>query len=385
MKKLNFILNLFIAVLLLVACKKSDTPDSPDEGNQPPTTQADIASIDQAVQSFMTTYAIPGVSIAITKNEKLVYAKSYGKMSSSDNTPVTNSSLYRIASVSKPITSVGIMKLLEAGKLTMDSKVFGPGSILGADFPSAPAGVNDITVRHLLHHTVGVWGNDGNDPMFKQPTLNHTQLINWTLANYPATSGRGTYRYSNFGYSLLGRIIEKLSGKSYEQFIKDEVLKPSGITDMSIGGSTLADRKQGEVIYTGQGGFSPYAYNVPRMDAHGGWIASATDLARFMVRVDGFSAKPDILKAATINTMVTPSVPSSYYASGWGVNSANHWWHTGGIPGTATEIIRSAGGINLVILCNSRSNSSSFNNALDGLLWPFALNSATPWQDIDQF
>src|SRR5690606_28034498 len=170
-----------------------------------------------------------------TKAGKLVYAKSYGKMSNTDNTPVTNSNLYRIASVSKPITSVGIMKMIEMNLLTMDSKVFGPGSILGEDY-TTPAGMHDITVRHLLHHTVGSWGNDGNDPMFQHPTYSHSQLIEWTIANYPATAGRGTYKYSNFGYCLLGRIIEKLTGKTYEQFIKDEVLAPSGISNMKLGG-----------------------------------------------------------------------------------------------------------------------------------------------------
>jgi CubicO group peptidase (beta-lactamase class C family) len=306
-------------------------------------------------------------------------------MSSSDNTAITNASLFRIASISKPVTAVGIMKLLEANKLTLDSKVFGPSGILGSDFPTAPVGVHDITVRHLLHHTVGAWGNDGNDPMFKQPAFNHSQLIKWTLENYPATSGRGTYRYSNFGYCILGRIIEKLSGKSYEQFIKDEVLTPCGITNMKIGGSTLAERKPGEVIYNAQSGQNAYIYNVPRMDSHGGWIASATDLARFMIRVDGFTSKPDILQPATITAMVTPSVPSSNYACGWGVNSANHWWHTGGLPGTATEFIRSSGGFNWVILCNSRSTNANFDGALDGLLWSVIQNANTPWQDIDQF
>ncbi|HEX2534893.1 MAG TPA: serine hydrolase domain-containing protein [Chitinophagaceae bacterium] len=377
---------MFLLLLLLpfvFSCQKK-TED--DDATPPPSdTQKDIAAIDNAVQSFMATYSIPGVSIAVTRQGKLVYAKSYGQMSASDNAPVTNASLFRIASVSKPVTAVGIMKLLESGKLTMDSKVFGPGSILGGDFPAAPAAVHDITVRHLLHHTVGVWGNDGTDPMFKQPGMNHSQLINWTLANYPATSGRGTYRYSNFGYTLLGRVIEKVSGKTYEQFIRDEVLTPSGITRMTIGGNTLADRKPGEVVYTGQGGFNPYAYNIARMDAHGGWIASATDLARFLVRVDGFPSKPDILQPATINTMVTPSVPSSQYASGWSVSTANHWWHTGGLPGTATEVIRSAKGFNWVVLCNSRSLNTSFNGALDNLLWPFINSPSTPWQDIDQF
>lgn len=374
---------LLLGALHLGGCKKDN---SDDERQPPPSGQKNIETIDNAVKNFMQKYSIPGVSIAVTRDDKLVYVKSYGKMSESDNTAISNNNLFRIASVSKPITGVGIMKLLEASKLTLDSKVFGAGSILGNDYPSGKlAQVSDLTVRHLLHHTSNLWPNDGNDPMFKQPAFNHQQLINWTLDNYNGVSTRGIYRYSNFGYCLLGRIIEKLSGKSYEQFIKDEVLKPCGINAMQIGGNKLADRKTNEVIYTGQGGFDPYAYNVNRMDAHGGWIASATDLARFLVHVNGFNGKADILKPATITTMVTRSVPSSNYAGGWGVNNAGHWWHTGSIPGTAAEIVRAANGFGWVILCNSRSASGSFDSDLDGLMWPFVTNNSTPWQDIDQF
>lgn len=381
------------AIIMLSSCKKSGGSDDDDGGGggggfppPPPSGQKDIAAVDDAVKNFMLKYKIPGVSVAVTKDDKLVYVKSYGQMSEADNTPITNNSLFRIASVSKPITGVGIMKLLEANKLTLDSKVFGTGGILGNDYPSSKLGdVSDLTVRHLLHHTSNVWPNDGNDPMFQQPQMNHAQLIKWTLDNKNGKATRGYYLYSNFGYCLLGRIIEKLSGKSYEQFIKDEVLKPSGITNMQMGGNTLADRKTNEVIYTGQGGFNPYSFNLSRMDSHGGWLASATDLAKFIVRVDGFPGKPDILKPETIQTMITRSVPSSNYASGWGVNSANHWWHTGSLPGTAAQIIRAANGISWVILCNSRSIDNSFDGALDGLLWPFATTSSYVWQDIDQF
>lgn len=381
MQKIFFSLAILV-LCVTTSCSKSKGTDVPAPG----TTQKDITAIDNAVKSFMATYNIPGTSIAITKDDKLVYVKSYGQISATDNTPINNNNLFRIASVSKPITAVGIMKMLEANKLTLDSKVFGTGSILGTDFPSTQlAAVSDITVRHLLHHTSNAWPNDGNDPMFKQPTYNFSQLISWTLNNYNAAVTRGVYKYSNFGYCLLGRIIEKLSGKSYEQFIKDEVFTPCGISNMSIGGSTLAERKPNEVVYTGQGGFSPYVYNVPRMDAHGGWIGSATDLARFIVRVNGVSGKADILQPSTITTMITRSVPSSRYACGWGVNDAGNWWHTGGIPGTATEIIRSNNGFCWVILCNSRSNSGNFDTALDALLWPFVQDNATPWQNIDQF
>lgn len=376
----------FLTATTIIGCSKGKSDATPPDPNPPGGRQNDITDIDNAVKTFMNTYSIPGVSIAVTKNDKLVYVKSYGKMSSSDNTAIANNNLFRIASVSKPITGVGIMKLLEAGKLTLDSKVFGAGGILGNDYPSTKlASVSDLTVRHLLHHTSNAWPNDGNDPMFKQQSFNHSQLIQWTLDNYNAATTRGVYRYSNFGYCLLGRIIEKLSGKSYEQYIKDEVLTPSGITAMKIGGNTLADRKTNEVLYTGQGGYDPYILNVARMDAHGGWLASATDLARFMVSINGIPAKPDILQPATITTMTTRSVPSSNYACGWGVNNNNNWWHTGGIPGTATEIIRSSNGFCWVVLCNSRSTSSSFDGALDGLLWPAITNSNTPWQDINQF
>jgi len=215
--------------------------------------------------------------------------------------------------------------------------------------------------------------------------MNHSQLISWTLDNYNAVTTRGIYSYSNFGYCILGRVIEKLSGKSYEQFIKDEVLTPCGISTMLMSGNTLADRKPNEVIYNGQNGDNPYLYNITRMDSHGGWLASATDLARFMVKVDGFPGKADILQPSTISLMTTRSVPSSNYACGWGVNSANHWWHTRSLPGTATEIIRSNSGFCWVVLCNSRNNSSGFSDALDGLIWPFINDTSTPWQDIDQF
>ena len=188
---------LLYALLLLsglISCKKDTGTETP-EPPPPPGTQQDIAAVDNAVKAFMTTYNIPGVSIAVVKEGKLVYVKSYGQVGKDDNTVLTNKHLFRIASVSKPITAVGIMKLLEAGKLTMKSKIFGTGSILGADFPNAPAGMHDITVEHLLHHTVGAWGNNANDPMFKQPQMNHKELINWTLATYPANTGRGTYMY----------------------------------------------------------------------------------------------------------------------------------------------------------------------------------------------
>jgi D-alanyl-D-alanine carboxypeptidase len=351
-----------------------------------PPVQVAIPSIDNAVTAFMSTYSVPGMSIAITKGDKLVYVKSYGRMSATDTTHIANTSLFRIASCSKQLTSVGIMKLLEAGKLTLDSKVFGPGSIFGSDYPSTQlADLSDITIGELLHHTTGNWPNDATDPMFQNTSYTQTQLINWALDNYPATGQRGQYFYSNFGYCLLGRVIEKISGQPYDQYIKSIVLTPCGITDMVIGGNTLADRKTNEVIYTGQGGEDPYNMNVTRMDSHGGWLATATDLARFLVHVDGFTGVADILAGSTETTMTTGSAGNPNYACGWAVNSAGNWWHNGSLPGTTTGVIRGNNGFNWVMLTNTRYVTTQMDSDMDALLWPIVNDASTPWQAIDQF
>jgi hypothetical protein len=105
------------------------------------------------------------------------------------------------------------------------------------------------------------------------------------------------------------------------------------------------------------------------MDSHGGWVATATDLARFLVHVDGFQGKADLLASATLATMTTGSTAEPGYACGWAVNSVHNWWHIGSLPGTESEIIRAQMGWNWVMLVNTRSASSSYAGDLDGLFW----------------
>ncbi|MBE7177636.1 MAG: beta-lactamase family protein [Mucilaginibacter polytrichastri] len=393
----RFILYALLPVAVFTACKKSGGTPEPVKTDQttPPKPEPPqpvvIAQVDAAVSEFMTRYSVPAVSVAITKEGKLVYAKAYGQADKEAGTAAAATSLFRIASVSKPVTSIAVMKLIEDGKLSMDAKVFGPGALLDTRYGTKTYSdrLKSITVRHLLQHTAGGWGNSRNDPMFSNPTFSADQLISWTLDNYTLDYAPGTrYDYSNFGYCLLGRIIEKVSGVSYENYVQNTVLKPAGITTMQIGGNTLADRKPNEVKYygTAAGGSDPYIYNVARMDAHGGWIASATDLVRLAVRVDGFANKPDMLKPETISLMTTApalNVPSGY-ACGWSVNTAGNWWHMGGIPGTATELVRTSGGFCWAILTNTRGNNA-YNSDLDSLIWKAVNDSATVWPTTDLF
>lgn len=350
--------------------------------------QKDIPQVDHVVNDFMNAYDIPGLSLAITKNGKLVYARSYGWADRSAEEKVTNHSLFRIASLSKAITAVAIMKLVESGKLSLEDKVFGSGHLLGTSYGTTPYGphIADITVNQLLHHTCSGWANDGNDPMFRHPEMGQAALISWTLDNQPLNYAPGThYAYSNFGYCVLGRVIEKISGESYAQFVREHVLEPAGIHDMKISGNTLDDRILNEVVYYGQNGEDPYIYNISRMDSHGGWLATATDLARLLVSIDGFDTKPDILKPSSIKMLTTPSAANPNYACGLSVNSADNWWHTGSLPGTATEMVRTSGGYCWVILCNTRSEKPGFFGDMDALIWKAVNDPTTQWPHEDQF
>jgi len=346
-----------------------------------------LPQIDSTIQAFMNRYHVPGMSVAVTYHGKLVYARSYGYADTAQHTAVTPQHLFRIASVSKCITATAILKLVEAGKLSLNDRVFGHNAVLGTRYGTPPYAENleKITIRQLLEHTSGGWTNNNADPMFSHPGMTANELISWTIDHQPLDNIPGTvYAYSNFGYCILGRVIEKVSGMPYEAYVKKAVLQPCGIIDMQTGGNTLAQRNPLEVMYYGQHGEQPYIYNISRMDAHGGWIASATDLARLMVHVDGFPAPADILNIKTINIMTTGSEANPGYALGWAVNPYHNWWHSGSLPGTASEIIRAHKGFNWVMLCNTRTDGSFFND-LDGLLWKAVNDPNTKWPDTDLF
>jgi D-alanyl-D-alanine carboxypeptidase len=350
----------------------------------------DIDAIDQNVSQFMTNYHVPALSIAITKDDKLVYAKSYGFADMENNQPAQNNNLFRLASLSKQITSVAIMRLIDQKKLNIEDRVFGAGGILGTTYGTQPYGdgVADITINQLLHHTCGGWSNDDTtypDPMFLDPVMTQNQVISWTLDNIPLENEPGdNYDYSNFGYCLLGRVIEKVTGLSYEEAAKKLVLEPCGITDMRIGGNTLAQRLPNEVKYYGQNFEDPYVYNITRMDSHGGWIASATDLTKFMVHVDGTSGN-DILSPDAMYAMMTPSTANPDYACGWIINQYS-WWHNGSLPGTQTEqvITTKDGYFNFSILVNTRNSNDNFGNDMDRIFWN-AVPNIHDWPQYDLF
>ncbi len=379
--------------------------------------QAQFESYDRLMGELMDRYKLPGGAVAVTKNGKLAFAKGYGLADRERNLPVKADSLFRIASISKPFTSAAILKLVEQGKLHLDDKAFPYVKDLQPPKGQTPdPRLASITIRQLLHHTGG-WDRDASfDPMFRPliaardvgasvPASCET-VIRYMLGQKLDFDPGAKYAYSNFGFCVLGRIIERLSWKTYEEFVRQEVLKPAGITRMKIGKSLASDDAAGEVHYYHDGmarsvfpsieGEVPWPYggfHLEAMDSHGGWIASAIDLVKFANAIDGRRGKALLSPSSIAELTSRPAAPmlqtpASYYGLGWSIrptgNGAN-WWHGGSLPGTTTLLVRAANGYCWAAVFNSRPEGrNSLGGDLDSGLWK-AFSAVTEWPDRDLF
>jgi D-alanyl-D-alanine carboxypeptidase len=337
------------------------------------------AFIDANINAFMLKYGIPGLSIAIAKDNEFILAKAYGYSNDETKQSLNTAHQFRIASLSKPITAVAIMTLVEQHKLSLDDRVFGSGGLLSMPYPADNHHVGSITVRHLLEHSAAPeWTNDNKDPMFRYQHLNKKTLVKQILETRMLKLAPGSkYAYSNFGYCVLGLVIEKLSGLSYEQYVKQAVLTPAGTNSFMLGGKRPGLTPL-EVTYHAHSSSDPYGFPVRRMDAHGGWIANAIDVVKFLQHTDAHAVPADLISSGSIKTMTTPSALNNNYALGWNVNQYNNWWHIGSLPGTAAIMVRSHQGYNWAILTNKNSDKPEFMNELDSLTWKLLNGAGLP-------
>lgn len=327
-----------------------------------------------AAQFLESHSSVPGLSVAIARGGEIVYREAFGFANRWTKEPATPDHRFRIASVSKPVTAVAVFRLCEAGLLAPDARVFGPegalgplGAEIGRDSP-----LHGVTIDHLLTHTSGAWPNDASDPMFANLDYDHARLIRTTLSGTYSPAQPGTaYKYSNFGYCLLGRIVERAAKRPYADFARETVLAPVGAGGMAIGGNTEAERAPNEVHYHPGIKEDPYAHNVRRMDSHGGWIATPAEVALFVAGAAG-RTRPPLLSEASMAKMSEGTAANPKYARGWNVNAAGNWWHTGSLPGTQTIAVRTKSGLSWAAFVNTRNRASSLGADLDKLIWKMA-------------
>ncbi|HEX5105751.1 MAG TPA: serine hydrolase domain-containing protein [Pirellulaceae bacterium] len=359
----------------------------------------ELSGFDEWMKAFMAEHEIPGGQLAIVRHGKLIYARGFGWADRDANESVQPESLFRIASVSKPITAVAILKLVDQGKLKLDDRIldhltYEPHLEEGGQFDER---WNQVTIRHCLSHAGGWDREKSYDPMFQAVRMAKSMQVDLPILpehviryqlGQPLDFDPGErYAYSNFGYCLLGRVIEKVTGQPYEKYVQEEVLKPLGISRARIGGSLEDQRAEGEVKYydvKGEPGKAivgpgagekevPVSYGTWRqetLDSHGGWIASAPDLAKFAGAFDfndsGDGTRSGLLKRDSVHDMIAAHVqispatddkPARSYGLGWFIEqlpgeNAVIVRHGGALPCTAASLMHFPDGTNLAVLFN---------------------------------
>ncbi len=375
----------------------------------------DLASFDDLMLKFIQTHHIPGAALAVTRNSQLVYARGFGFADVDAKRPVRPDALFRIASISKPLTAVGVMQLIEKSKFKLNDRVF---DVLPAKewLPAKhDARLLAITVRQLLQHTGG-WDRDTSfDPIGRPHDI--ARVLNQSLPVGPADVVRYTltlpldfdpgarYAYSNVGYLLLGRLMEHATGHSYEEYVKQHVLAPVGVTRTQLGRVAKGDLAKDEVHYydskhrEGSAVNGPHigtkvplvygAENFQAYEAHGGWIASAVDLVRFASGLD-HPETPKLLKADSISALwarpegaagheADGKPKAAYYGCGWNVRPVGNTgrantWHSGLIAGTSTILVRRHDGLNWAVLFNTEADPEG--KTLSGLIDPLVHGAA---------
>lgn len=354
----------------------------------------ELSVLDDDVALFLQKWQIPGATVALAKDDQLLYARGFGL--ADENRVMQPDNLFRIASLSKPVTAMAIMKLIQDDIICMDDLVFGGGGVLNSSpyRTYADPRMEQITVQHLLEHTAG-WDREispEGDPMFSAVKIaramnvpapaDAVSIISYMLQQPLDFTPGSRFAYSNLGYNILGRIIEEVTHLPYETYVQNSVLLPLGITRMALGRNAYEEKKPEEVRYfdlkerrvnpvTGDGKKVPLPYggfNLEAMDAHGGWLASAPDLIKLLTSLDT-KDETGPLNPEHIALMTTPTSNSRNYAMGWFVNQKGNKWHTGALVGSSSLMANLEDGRKWVLLLNARPEDEAFYPELDRLMW----------------
>lgn len=374
--------------------------------------EKDFRAFDDEIQQFMSERLIPGGAVAVFNRGECLYAKGYGYAELESQRAATADTVFRIASLSKPITAVAVLKLVEDKTINLDEPVinFLKDVIKDYGVKLKDKRWEKITVNHLLHHTGGFDSNRSGDPMFlpeekiaeaigSKPPLSPMDVVIYMLGQELDFEPGDRYAYSNFGYCLLGRVIEKITRESYADYTRKKVLEPAGIRGICLAHTGLDEKQPGEAVYytafnhpkmrelpaSKREDANPYgSFKIELMDAHGGWLSSVLEYAKFCMGIKEF-APARIIKPETFQLIIQRpprvwrkedgSEEPIFYGCGFmvrplGEGGKVNLWHSGSLPGTYSFAAILGNDRGWVVMFNARSADEKNlpNSAIDPAL-----------------
>ncbi|MEO3873757.1 serine hydrolase domain-containing protein [Nonomuraea sp. B12E4] len=368
-----------------------------------------LAGFDKALQKWIAERGITCAQLAVARKGKILLARGYGTYTRDGvTTKVQPTSLFRIASLSKNITAAAVARLAQDGRVNLGTPVT---ELLGLTTKADPRLAN-VTLWRLLQHSGGWDRNVSIDQLFvdapisaaldKPLPVGPDDIIEYATSRTLDFAPGSRVAYSNYGYLLLGRVIEEVTGQSYESYVKQTLLSPLGITRFQLGRSLASQAQPTEVTYDSKdtrktvlsddGTIVPRPYggfNMENQLSNGRWLASAVDLVKWGFVLD---AAGPVLNSTSLSRVV--AVPEtgvtssgSWYGLGWWVRKnavgGYNTWHNGSLAGTWSYMARVLDGISYCAIFNRRAEEGTPEfDSIDPVLYD-AATAVTSWPTTD--
>jgi CubicO group peptidase (beta-lactamase class C family) len=367
----------FLLIVILFICFNLSFSFAPQDDRY----ADEIKMIEDFVKKEMDRLKIPSLSIAFYKDD-FFWKKSFGYADLEHEIPANPDTRYRLASISKPITAVGILRLMQEGKLNLDDEV-------QKYVPYFPRKRWPVTIRYLLGHLSGIshYRNYDEEGHFTKHFTTEESIgvfKDWELEQEPGTK----YNYTTYGFNLLGAVIEGASGKPYAEYMRENVWKPLGMnnTTMDIADDIMTNRASGYRRIDGEVKNCEFI-DISSRFAGGGIRSTAVDLINLSKGLDEGKVLSQQNQMMMYTDMVTKKGRVTEYGMGWGVDFIQGFWnvgHGGGQQGTSTHLLRfPVEKFAVAVMCNEEGqNTSTYAHLISALIigaYPYRME--TPSQD----
>jgi CubicO group peptidase (beta-lactamase class C family) len=359
------------------------------------------ADLDAYIARDMKTFDVPGIAIAIVKDGKVVFAKGYGVRKLGDATPVDENTLFGIGSNTKAFTSAALASLVDEGKISWDDKVH--ERLKGFQMYD-PYVSHEMTIRDLLTHRSGMGLGEGDLLFWPHTTFTREDIIYRLRFMKPASSFRSHYAYDNLMYIAAGQIIPAVTGKSWEDYIREKILQPLGMKTTNL---SIATFKPGDNYASPHSKVDGKLQTIPFQDLDNAgpagainssvaemskWITLQLNRGKFPGREERLFSEAQSREMWTAQTLTPISAEASpigvlrpqfaAYALGWGIRDYHGRklvGHTGGVSGFVSRVILvPEESLGMVILTNAEQGGA-FDSIMYHVLDSYFGLPSTDW------